>query len=447
MKKGITSGLAVLITIILAFVVAAIFFYHQGYTKSTSENYLNLTNNTSVGGITVQNILGLFKKYRGGADFYCANSIQGMLVKDYCGCHSSGCEKDYIYSEDDDCRDAYGGYGYWRDENTYVAVCLEGDGCCDMPEPQNGRKVGQCLLVDLTKFNGKPIPLDGLMFRVDADSYKHCNNDLYVYTKFEGNNRWKVTAKKLDGSGDSGLEGIYLGSSYFPKNVSEVAICPNPDNWFGKCNHKIDWVKFKTSEKPKFEVCPSGEWSPEVLLKSWSWNSGIHTKNYTVRESFTCNIPGATDGWCKISKIERSQKVKDQTDYWKNEGLFQYNIDNNRYEFEKSCIDGASSDDWSIYDNSLLTPVFTFKKGEGMPIVSNYWELTGGASGCTSKYWSGGCYKKEMIRKCCPNAITWHKYMCASDSYDFGDWSLKVYGRYCCPSGMYWNTTTNQCES
>jgi len=154
-----TTGVKILITLFIALVVTGIFFYMQLYTKRGSEEYINGTSNASIPEMTLEDILNMF----GGekeemTDFYCANAIPGMLVKDFGSCSESACMKDRIYFDDNNCDDAYDSYNQWRSDNTYVAVCLEGDGCLDMPENQGEKAgVGQCLLVDLTKFNGNPI--------------------------------------------------------------------------------------------------------------------------------------------------------------------------------------------------------------------------------------------------------------------------------------------------
>ncbi|MCD6367642.1 MAG: hypothetical protein J7L45_00995 [Candidatus Aenigmarchaeota archaeon] len=457
MRKGSTYVFVVIVTIIIAILVAAIFIYSQGNTKKISESYANITNKTSIGDLNVKKVLGMFKKDYGSPNFYCANSIPGMITKEFCGCFGDDCAKDYFSLDDSNCDSAYGDYSFWGSENSYVAVCLKGDGCCDMPEPQSGSKVGQCLIVDFTKFNGKSIPLDALAFRVDADSHNHCNNDLYVYAKFEGDPSWKVVAKKLDGSGRSGLDGIYLDGSYFPKNVSKVAICPNPDktgcgNLWGKycCNHKIDWIKFKTSA-PRRDICGGGM-SPEVLLGEWSGNVGSKTKHYKVSETFSCNVPGTSEGGCVVTKIQRTQRVKD----WggklfgsgdagdHNKGYFSLRVGN--YMYDKACVDGGSSGNWRTYSNEATELSLVYPNSNEISIESDYWELTGSAGGCTSKGLLGGCYKKSKTKECCPNSYT-GKYMCASREYTFGDWSLKVYGKYCCPSGMHWDTTKNECVS
>ena len=407
-----------------------------------------------------------------------------MLVKDYCGCNGKGCQSDYIYFNDNNCDDAEGDYDYWRGDNTYVAICLEGDGCCDMPEDQGEEsRVGQCLLVDFTKFNGHPIMIQSLLFRVDADSHKHCNNDLYVYGKFEGDNDWRVIAEKLDGSGESGLNGIFLDESYFPKKVSMVAICPNPDEQGSSilgiigdeydCDHKIDWVKFQTNEEPDVSACPSGEWSEEFLFREWNGNAGIKTTNYTIKtENFRCEVPGAGSsdtGGCMVTRVYREQVVKDwgaclrkdcgwdltvgltPDDGKANEGVFIYSFDKGNKNFEAdACVIGSKISALRKYTNEVDRLSLIYKNGESININSTYWELTGSKASVYGKdsycVKESDCSGKPMKRKCC-NSGFGQDHMCASRSYDFDHYSLKVYGRYCCPKGMYWDNVKKECVS
>jgi len=153
-----TTGVKILITLFIAFVVTGIFFYMQSYTKRGSEEYINGTSNASIPEMTLEDILNMF----GGekekmTDFYCANAIPGMLVKDFGSCSESACMKDRVYFDDNNCDDAYGSYNQWGSDNTYVAVCLEGDGCLDMPEDQGaeeqGAKTGVGFVITLSNEN------------------------------------------------------------------------------------------------------------------------------------------------------------------------------------------------------------------------------------------------------------------------------------------------------
>ncbi|MFB6088576.1 MAG: hypothetical protein ABEK36_02235 [Candidatus Aenigmatarchaeota archaeon] len=253
--KGFNTPIAIIITFIIIIVVAAIFISNEHVKKETSEEYYNFTNNTSIPGMTLDDIRRMFEEDEESdlGEFYCANAITGILEKDFCGCTGSNCKDDVVYTEDNDCNDAVGDYDTWKGDNTKVAVCLEGDGCCDMPDAEDG-DVGQCLYINFTELGVSSIDLKDVFFRSDADSPGNCNNDLKVYNKYEGNDFWNLTADGLDGSGDNSLEGIHLSSYYFPKRVSLTAICPDPDKQKEGtildpgyyCDHKIDWIMFRT---------------------------------------------------------------------------------------------------------------------------------------------------------------------------------------------------------
>jgi len=462
MEKGMTTGVKILITLFIALVVTGIFFYMQSYTKRGSEEYINGTSNASIPGMTLEDILNMF----GGekeemTDFYCANAIPGMLVKDFGSCSESACMKDRVYFDDNNCDDAYDSYNQWRSDNTYVAVCLEGDGCLDMPEDQGAKTgVGQCLLVDLTKFNGNPIQLSGLMFRVDADSGGNCNNDLYVYGKNESSD-WKVIARKLDGSGENGLNGIYLDDSYFPYNLTTIAICSNSDSQY--CDHKIDWVKFRTDAVPDVSICPSGEWSGEVLFGEWNGDAGVVTNNYTVKtDGLSCNIPGGEGkdtGGCMVTRIYREQNVDGPIpDYIaanNRQGFFNYSIEKIEDAIgigplEKACVKGTDTDDWINYTNEINIEEkgigLVYSPEENIEINSTYYELSTRHKYGECISLGCGCYKEPVQRKCLDTTMDSNSYVCARISYDFGEWKLRVYGRYCCPKGMYWDGEEGKCS-
>jgi len=283
------------------------------------------------------------------------------------------------------------------------------------------------------------------MFRVDADSGGNCNNDLYVYGKNESSD-WKVIARKLDGSGENGLNGIYLDDSYFPYNLTTIAICSNPDSQGSNydCDHKIDWVKFETNEEPDMSICPSGKWSGEVLFGEWSGDAGVVTNNYTVKtDGLSCNIPGGEGkdtGGCMVTRIYREQNVGNpytNIAAYNRQGFFNYSIEKIEDAIgigplEKACVKGTDTDDWIDYTNEINIEEkgigLVYSPEEIIEINSTYYELSAKHefgecinSGC-------GCYNEPVQRKCLNSKNGHWDYTCARISYNFSDWKMRVYG-------------------
>jgi len=176
---------------------------------------------------------------------FCANKETAngnpILNKEFCKCTSGGgCKTDNFDNNDNNCESDAGGYDDWEEE----AICLEGDGCCVRPNKHDDY-LGQCLRIDLTKFENKPVLIKELKFRIDRDPGYACNDDLDIYACYDGgycpeneNGDWKVIKDNIDGTGP---KIITLTESNFSDKVKYVDICPD-SNGQHHCDHKVDWV-------------------------------------------------------------------------------------------------------------------------------------------------------------------------------------------------------------
>ncbi len=222
---------------------------HEGYIVAYLKNYyMELSKDV---GPTIESANITEYDWRDGI---CVNEIDGGIVKEYCGCGDSGCEKDDVI--DNDCKD--GG----------DMLCLEGDAkrfgpngihCCERPKGKNfdivheRHELGQCAMVNLSLVSsevGNSLDnLTDIWIRIDAETSKNnckgCHNDLDVYGCYKDKcnyGDWKVLLNDIQGCGP---RIIHIDNDRF--NLSDlraIDICSDPDKR-SNCDHHLDWVRVK----------------------------------------------------------------------------------------------------------------------------------------------------------------------------------------------------------
>jgi hypothetical protein len=92
--------------------------------------------------------------------------------------------------------------------------------------------LGQCVRVDFTKLGHEAVKVDEVRFRMLSSG---CHDDLDVFVRYKGTNRWKQIYNNMDGHQPNGFT---IPGSKFEKEVKHLDFCTD----HGDCNHVMDWV-------------------------------------------------------------------------------------------------------------------------------------------------------------------------------------------------------------